>query len=196
MSRLVALLALVWLAVAAAGGEIIRWLANERFHAAADYVPYIAGGVFFYGVLHLANTGLLLAKRLSWAALWWLAGGVVCGLLNLALAPSYGGMGAAVTQTASFAFVSIGILSTSQAKFRIYLDWSRLAMVMLIVVTAGMLLAPPWHGMPPLSLLLKLPIAIAVAAMVIFLIAHDWCIKGISYLRAPSVARSLPPKQS
>ena len=104
MSRLVALMALIWLVVAAAGGDIVRWLANERFHAAADYVPYIAGGVFFYGVLHLANTGLLLAKQLNWAALWWLAGGLVCTLLNLALVPRYGGVGAAVTQSRELRF--------------------------------------------------------------------------------------------
>jgi O-antigen/teichoic acid export membrane protein len=195
MSRLVALLALVWLAVAAAGGEIIRWLANERFHAAADYVPYIAGGVFFYGVLHLANTGLLLAKRLSWAALWWLAGGVVCGLLNLTFVPNYGGIGAAVTQTASFAFVCMGVLCTSQAKLPIHLDWPRLAIVILIVVTAGTLLAPAWHGIPHLSLLMKLPIGIAVAVIVAFVMARDWCTKGIGYLRRSPATRSIEPNQ-
>ncbi|MCC6134850.1 MAG: hypothetical protein IT491_05670 [Gammaproteobacteria bacterium] len=47
MSRLIAAMALIWLVVAATGGDIIRWLANERFHATADVVPYIAGGVFF-----------------------------------------------------------------------------------------------------------------------------------------------------
>ena len=188
MSRLVALLALIWLAVAAAGGDIVRWLANERFHAAADYVPYIAGGVFFYGVLHLANTGLLLAKQLNWAALWWLAGGLVCTLLNLALVPRYGGVGAAVTQTASFAFISVGILATSQAKFRLHLDWSRLAAAVLIILPAGVFLAPSWHGTAPVSLLMKLPIGIAVAVIVVWLIAPDWCIKGIGYLRRWTVA--------
>ena len=77
--------------VAAAGGDIVRWLANERFHAAADYVPYIAGGVFFYGVSLLAESASLLAKQLNWAALWWLVGGLVCTLLNLALVPRYDG---------------------------------------------------------------------------------------------------------
>jgi O-antigen/teichoic acid export membrane protein len=191
MSRLVALLALIWLVIAAAGGDIVRWLANERFHTAADYVPYIAAGVFFYGVLHLANTGLLLAKQLNWAALWWLAGGLFCALLNLALVPRYGGVGAAVTQTASFAFISIGILSTSQAKFPIHLDWSRLAVAMLIIVPAGVFLTPPWHGTAPSSLLMKLPIEIGVAVIVALLMAPDWCIKGVDYLRRWAVTRGL-----
>jgi O-antigen/teichoic acid export membrane protein len=191
MSRLVILLALIWLAVAAAGGDIVRWLANERFHAAADYVPYIAGGVFFYGVLHLANTSLLLAKQLYWATLWWLAGGLVCTLLNFALVPRYGGLGAAVAQAASFGFISLGILATSQAKFPIYLDWSRLATAVLIILPAGVFLAPPWHGTAPFSLLMKLPIGIAVVLMVALFMVPDWCIKGINYLRLLAVTWSL-----
>jgi O-antigen/teichoic acid export membrane protein len=183
MSRVVALLALIWLVVAAAGGDIVRWLANERFQAAADYVPYIAGGVFFYGVLHLANTGLLLAKQLNWAALWWVAGALICTLLNLALVPRYGGVGAAVTQAASFAFISLGILATSQAKCHLHLDWSRLAAAVLIILPTGVFLAPPWHGTAPFSLLMKLPIGIAVAVIVALLMAPDWCIKGIDHLR-------------
>jgi O-antigen/teichoic acid export membrane protein len=183
MSRLAALMAVIWLAVAAAGGDMVRWLANERFHAAADYVPYIAGGVFFYGVLKLANTGLLLAKQLNWVALWWLAGGLVSTLLNLALVPRYGGAGAAVTQSASFGLISIAILATSQAKFRIHLDWSRLATALLVILAAGVLLAPPWHKTAPYSLLMKLPIGIAVAVIVAWLMAPDWCVKGIDYLR-------------
>ncbi len=183
MSRLVALMAVIWLAVAAAGGDMVRWLANERFHAAADYVPYIAGGVFFYGVLRLANTGLLLAKQLNWAALWWLAGGVVCALLNLVLVPRFGGMGAAVTQSASFGFISLAILATSQTKIRIHLDWSRLAMAMVVILAAGAFLARPWHVTATYSLLMKLPIGIAVAAIVAWMMAPDWCVKGVDYLR-------------
>jgi O-antigen/teichoic acid export membrane protein len=183
MSRLIAAMAIVWLAAAAAGGDIVRWLANERFHAAADYVFYIAGGVFFYGVLRLANTGLLLANQLKWGALWWLAGGLVCALLNLALVPSYGGVGAAITQSVSFAFIALGILASSQAKFSVHLDWSRLATTILVVLAAGVFLAPPWHRTAPLSLLMKLPIGIAVAVVVAWIMAPDWCVKGVDYLR-------------
>jgi O-antigen/teichoic acid export membrane protein len=183
MSRLVAAMALIWLVVAAAGGDIVRWLANERFHAAAGYVPYIAGGVFFYGVLHLANTGLLLAKKLNWAALWWFAGGLVCALLNLTLVPKLGGIGAAITQSISFAFISLGILITSQTMFRVHLDWGRLAMVLTIVMAAGVLMAQPWRQSAAFSLMLKMPVGLTVAALVAWMMAADWCVKGIEYLR-------------
>ena len=115
--------------------------------------------------------------------MWWLAGGLVCTLLNLALVPRYGGVGAAVTQSASFGLISLAILATSQAKFRIHLDWSRLATAMLVILAAGVFLAPPWHGTAPYSLLMKFPIGIAVAVIVAWTTAPDWCVKGIDYLR-------------
>jgi len=183
MSRLVVAMAIIWLAATAAGGDIVRWLANERFHAAAGYVPYIAGGVFFYGLLRLANTGLLLAKQLQWSAFWWLLGGLVCLVLNLLLVPRYGGMGAAVTQSISFAFIAVGIFATAQTKFRILLDWGRLAAVMLVVLAAGAFLERPWHAAPFFSLLMKLPIGIAVAVIVTWMTAPDWCAKAVDHLR-------------
>ena len=182
MDRLVVVMALIWLAVAAAGGDIVRWLANESFHAAADYVPYIAGGVFFYGVLRLADTGLLIAKQLNWAALWWLAGGVVCTLLNVALVPRYGGVGAAITQSIGFAFMSIGILSTAQTKFPLCLGWSRLAINIAMILAAGLVMIHPWHATALMSLLMKLPFGIVVAAISVWITAPDWCAQAMEYL--------------
>jgi O-antigen/teichoic acid export membrane protein len=183
MSRLVVLMALIWLMVVASGGDIIRWMANERFHAASEYVPYIAGGVFFYGISQLAFTGLMLVKQLKWTALWWLLGGPICVLLNLVLVPKYGGKGAAMTQSLSFAFISLGILATSQTMFRIALDWTRLAPTLMIVLLAGVLLAPSWSQIPFVSLLLKLPIGLAVSVIGAWLIAPDWCSKATAYLQ-------------
>jgi O-antigen/teichoic acid export membrane protein len=188
MSRLLVVMALIWLVVAAAGGDIVRWLANERFHAAADYVPYIAGGVFFYGVLRLADTGLLIAKQLNSAILWWLAGGVVCTLFNVAMVPRYGGVGAAITQSISFAFMSIGILSTAQTKYPLYLGWNRLAINMAIILTAGLFMIPPWHATALISLLMKLPFGIVVAAISVWITAPDWCAQAIGYLCGKELA--------
>ncbi|MCX7166527.1 MAG: lipopolysaccharide biosynthesis protein [Rhodocyclales bacterium] len=178
MSRLVAAMALIWLMATAAGGDIVRLLANERFHASADFVPFIAGGVFFYGTSQLALYGLVLVKQFKWAAVWWLVGGLVCALLNFILVQRLGGLGAAITQSASFAFIAIGILATSQAKYRVRLDWGRLGAVIGLVFFAGLFLAPTWHTSPSASLLMKFPLGVAVAAITSWLIAPDWCDRG------------------
>ena len=189
MSRLIAAMALIWLVVAAAGGDIIRWLANERFHAAADVVPYIAGGVFFYGVSHLAYSGLLLANKLKLAALWWFAGGVVCTMLNYTLVPIYAGLGAAITQSASFAFICIGILATSQIKYRLQFDWGHLSVVMMIIVVSGFFLAHSWFEIASISLLLKIPFGFIVAVIVFWLMAPDWFIKLIEIFQLSIIKR-------
>jgi len=190
MSRLVAAMALIWLMAAAAGGDIVRWLANERFHASAEFVPFIAAGVFFYGTSQLALYGLVLVKQFKWAAVWWFVGGLVCTLLNFELVPRYGGLGAATTQSISFAFISLSILVTSQGTFRVHLTWSRLAMVLSLVVAAGVFMTPAWHGSAPFSLLMKLPIGIAVASITAWVMAPDWCVRGIDYCRGIGIERS------
>lgn len=181
MSRLVAAMALIWLIADAAGGDVVRWLANERFHASAEFVPFIAGGVFFYGTSQLALYGLILAKQFKWAALWWFVGGLVCTLLNFALVPRYAGLGAAITQSLSFAFISLVIITTSQVMYRMQLAWKHLGTVMAIILSAGVLLAPSWHATASLSLLMKLPFGIAVATITAWVMAPDWCARGIKY---------------
>ncbi len=183
LSRLVAGLALVWLAVTAAGGDVVRWLADERFHDAANFVPYIAAGVFFYGVAHLANVGLLLAKRLQWSAVWWLAGGVLCMAGNTILVPRYGGAGAAVMQALSFGFIAAGILGVSQRIYSLVIEWRRLVVVTGLVALAGVAMAPPWHAVPVLSLLAKLPLGLLSVLVVARVSAADWFSRGLDILR-------------
>jgi len=188
MSRIVAAMALIWLMGSAAGGDIIRCLADARFHTSAQFVPFIAGGVFFYGTSQLALYELVLVNQFKWAALWWFVGGLVCAVLNLTLVPRYAGGGAALAQSVSFAFICIAIFTTSQAKYSIQLTWSRLAIVMLADLVAGVFLASPWHRTAPVSLLMKVPVIMAVASITAWVIAPDWCAGGIKYLRRPKLA--------
>ena len=182
MRRLLAAMAVIWLVVAAAGGDIVRLLANERFHASAEFVPFIAGGVFFYGTLQLNVFELILVKQYKWAALWWFVGGVVCTLLNIVMVPRWSGLGASIAQSADFAFISFGILAISQAKYPIQLAWWRLTTVMLTILIAGLFLAPRWHAVPAVSLLMKFPIEFALVSFTAWVTAPDWCARGSEYI--------------
>lgn len=183
MSRLIAGAAVIWLAVTAAGGDMVRLLADERFHEAGNYVGWIAGGVFFYGVMQFGSVGLLLSRRLSLAIVWWVLGGVLCVLLNLLLIPALGGLGAAITQAATFAFVAGGILGTSQRIYAMQLEWKASLRAAALVVILGVVMAPPWHPQPVVSLLLKLPVGIVATLLVGRLVANDWLQRGIVELR-------------
>lgn len=183
MSRLVAGTAVIWLAVTAAGGDLVRLLADARFHEAGGYVGWIAGGIFFYGVMQFGSVGLLLSKRLSLAIAWWLLGGVVCVLLNIVLIPRFGGLGAAITQAVTFAVAGGGILVTSQRIYAMQLEWGPFIRSAVLVILLGVVMEPSWHAQPIVSLLLKLPVGIAATLVIARLVANDWLQRGISDLR-------------
>ena len=188
MSRLIAALSLVWLIVASLGSDVLLLLTDAKFHAAAVYVPYIAGGVFFYGVFQLANTNLLLGKRLVWSAFWWVVGGVVCVVLNITLVPTLGALGAAVTQTISFAFISATVFTVAQRLWPVRIRGKRLALTLALVASGGFLMAVPWHQTPLVSLALKVPCTVAVASIIAWLMAPDWCGLCLRYISKRAVA--------
>lgn len=171
--RLVVGFACVWLAITAAGGDVIRLLAAPAFHDSATLVPYIAAGVFFHGVIHLANANLLLMKRLSYSMWWWIAGGVFCILLNLVLVPWLGMLGAALTQTFSFALIAGGIVLGAQKIYPLQLNGRRLGLVLAGVLVTGISMFPAWGSTPTLSLLLKLPVGALAVVAVFRLIAPE-----------------------
>ena len=178
--RLVAGLMVAWVAVTAAGADAIRLIADPRFHAGGSYVPWLAGGVFFYGVASLSNTGLLLRKDLRPAVGWWTAGSIADVGLTVLLVIRYGAAGAAFAACASFAFIAGGVMWSSQKRFRLAVPWSRLAAAALVAVLAGVSMFPPWASAPFPSLLRKLPVGLAVGSLLLWVVAPDWMRRLIS----------------
>jgi O-antigen/teichoic acid export membrane protein len=179
--RIVAGLAVVWLAITAAGGDAVRLLASPKFHDASLVIPFIAGAVFFHGLLHLAKAGLLLKKKLHHSVRWYLAGAVLCVIMNMLLIPTLGRLGAAITQTAAFAVIAIGIIFNSQRLYPVKLRTFRLTIILFSIVILGMLMRPAWYSTPWISLLIKFPVGL-MAAFLVF-----------EYM-APNIIRSLTQK--
>ena len=101
---------------------------------------------------------------------------------NWILVPDHGGFGAAIAQCASFAFISLGILATSQIKYPIRVEWVRLTIVMALILGAGLCLTPSWHENPPFSILLKLPFGMVAAIIVFWIAAPDWSVRALERL--------------
>jgi O-antigen/teichoic acid export membrane protein len=170
---LVAALAIVWLSITAAGGDAVRLLASPFFHDASTVVPAIAGAVFFHGILHLANAGLLLNNKLRYSVWWWLIGAAICVIMNIALIPKLGIFGASISQTASIAVISIGIFISSQRLYHVKLRSFRLLSVLFCVFVFGMIMQSAWSDIPWMSLLFKIPFGAAVALFVFLAIAPN-----------------------
>ena len=127
-TRLLIVMMLVWLGVAIVGSDLLRWLTNDRFHIGTELVPWLASSVFFYGVYHLANTGLFLGRKLKWSALAWAMAGVVSLIANAVWVPRYGAMAAAAVQCGTFAGLALSVWLLSQRIHPLPLPIRRIAM--------------------------------------------------------------------
>ncbi len=168
------LLCLVWLMVASIGGDTIRLLADSRFHGGAAYVPWIAGGVYFYGMAQLANTGLIISKDMKPAANLWFIGGVLNIILNYFMIRVWGAHGAAVTNCLSFSVIYFGVMWKSLKLFKMNLAWKKLLAGAVVVLMCGVIMGPPWNNRPLLSICLKLPLYIMICIFLVKFILPGW----------------------
>lgn len=156
----------VWVVVSALGGEIVRLLASSAFHDAAELIPFIAGAVLFHGIIHLFNTSLLLINRLVYAIRWWLIGGIISIALNILLIPSFGRLGAAVTQALTLGIIATGILYAAQKYYPLRLNWWRIVTCATLALVAVGFLQKAWNISPLNSILYKVPVLIFVLALI------------------------------
>lgn len=173
--RLVVGLGVVWLAVASMGGDLLRLLTHENYHSGAATIPWLAGGVFFYGVAALANTGLLIAGKMKWAAYFWILGGILSFSLNMSLIPRSGMLGAAVSQCISHLSIALGIGLISWRLYPLDVRWRRLGTVGLGGMLAGVVMSIPWYANPFVSLAIKAPFVAIVSLSIAWLITPGWC---------------------
>lgn len=181
--RMVVGLALAWVAVAAAGGDVLRLLAAPQFHPGTVYIPWLAGGVFFYGLAALANTAFILRNRMRVVAWVWVAGAVVSLGLNALLVSYLSALGAALTQCFSYGLIALAILAASRRILPMPIDWGRLGLCLGLALIAGVPLSLEWAFNPLLSLLIKLPAGIIVSVVLMRIIAPDWYQRIPGYLR-------------
>lgn len=168
---LAALLLIVAVAVAAAGGDVIRWIADPRFHPAVVVVPWLAAGVLFYGCLHIGSSLLVLVRKLHWAALAWVAALLASLALNAWLVPAHGMLGAALVQAASFLLVMALVWAAVLRFDSLRLQWMRLAVGFVVAIAAGVAMQAPWVEVPWLSLVLKMPVGLLFAVACMWVVA-------------------------
>ncbi len=163
---ILAAMACIWLAVSAAGGDLVRLLTAKSFHDGTFVIPFIAAGVFFHGVAQLSNTVYLLERRVHCTIFWWVGGAAVNLMLCLFLVPRLGLLGAASGQFVSLIVIALG-LSMGTKLILSHIRWIRLVVIALTVSAAAIFMAPAWAASPFLSLCLKFPVGVVVAIFII-----------------------------
>jgi O-antigen/teichoic acid export membrane protein len=183
--RLVVGLAVAWLMVASIGGDLLRLLTHENYHSGAVIIPWLAGGIFFYSVTSLANTGLWIAGKMKWSAYFWILGAIFNFLLNMFLIPLGGMLGAAISQCISYLSIAVAVGLISWRLYPLDVRWLRLGIVGLGGTLAGTVLSIPWHANPFVSLAIKSPFVVIVSWTIAWLIAADWCNRLLRLLPMP-----------
>ena len=175
LARLLAtVMLIVFLAVASAGGDIIRLFADARFHSAAAVVPWLAAGVLFYGWMHVGNTLLILHSRLHLAAWAWGVALVLSLGLNLWLVPISGSKGAALTQAVAYFVVMVLVwMAVLRVERLPSMQWFRLMAVFAAAAAAATTMHGAWDTNPLVSLSLKLPPGLFLAALCSWLLAPE-----------------------
>jgi O-antigen/teichoic acid export membrane protein len=132
--------ALVWMLIAGFCPELIRLLVDARYFSAISVVPWIAGGVFFYGCAHLFNTVFLLERRLTTTAKIWLVAVLFSLAANAWAVPRYGMIGAAAVQCFAFACVAIMQAGFSYRLRKIGVFTPTLLLWLAVIISVGVAL--------------------------------------------------------
>jgi len=131
----------VAVALAAFAHPILAVLTTDEFVGAAAAVGPLALGVAAFATTQVTAGGISIMKRTSYLALYmWLAAALNLGL-NLALVPAFGMLGAAWAMVASYVFMTLAYLFTTQRLWPI--DYDRRRAVVGAVLTIAFVAATP-----------------------------------------------------
>jgi O-antigen/teichoic acid export membrane protein len=176
--RLMASMLAVWFFLTAIGGDVLKFITANEFHAGAAYIPLLAGGFFFYGLASLNSTALFLENRMRIAAFVWIIGGFLNIFLNLIIVRFYGAFGAAFVQCMSFAIISFFIFILSQQTLRLLINWCRMFKLVTFVICLSLFTMNPWSDVPLISIICKIPVVfLCISLITLKVILRNYPIK-------------------
>lgn len=171
--QLAVVLLIVMVFFGSIGGPLLRLFTAPSFHSGTSYIPWLACGVFFYGLAGLGNLPFFLVGKMDRvAAFWGLAAGL-CLILNSLMIPFLGGLGAAVAQMLTFLALGLLTLAAGRSLMSLPLRWGRLSLALLLglaglFVSACMTIANPFA-----ELILQMMVSVLLGLFLAWLISPD-----------------------
>lgn len=145
--RLALALALVWVAIATLGPPALHLLTAPSFHSGSVFIPWLAAGVFFYGLAGLGNLPFFLIGKMEAVVFFWLLGAAATLGGDALLVPKLGGLGAAMAQAIAFALLALLTLSLGRRVLVMPIRWLLLgtaavtALIWILIADAWMISA-------------------------------------------------------
>ncbi len=137
------------------GEDIISIIATEKYAPFARLLPFLLFGLFFYGMFQaIISSVLLLVKKTGLISKLTCCWGVVNLLLNFALIPYWGLLGAAISTAATYILLCLSAFIISRRYIKIAIDFMAISKAVIFsMVMLGVLDA---MGNSPIALSLKI----------------------------------------
>ena len=155
-------------ALTVAGTPLVHLMAHPDFAAAAGVIPLVAIAYLLGGMASYLGTGLIVANRTRVIALVMSVGAAVNIVLNIALIPALGMMGAALSTIASFAANAALMLWAVSRWYPIRIEYDRLAKIavaVLLPLLVGWQIhcgSPVWELLSRGAILLTAPLVLLI----------------------------------
>lgn len=158
--------------------EVIMLLASEKYAAATQFLPYLLGGMVFWGFIPIYGAGIYIYKKTKLLAGMTFIALVLNIGLNLILIPRIKLHGAAIATLLSYIFLIIAVVLCAFRYLKFSIDYRILAkslfasLVMYIVLVS----MNSWSGLS--ALLIKISIGMTIYVLVV--LALDRKLRGIA----------------
>jgi O-antigen/teichoic acid export membrane protein len=126
--------------------ELIHIMAPASYDNAVAVVSWVAASQLFLAIYLVLSIGLMINKKtyhLAWIAVF--AGGLNL-LLNFALIPFIGILGAAISTFVSYAALAISAYFVGKSSFDIQVDWRRLGKLSLVIGLVALVILAAEHS--------------------------------------------------
>jgi O-antigen/teichoic acid export membrane protein len=114
--------------------DIVKWLIGSRYHAGLGVVPILLLSHLLLGVYYNLSVWYKLTNRTTWGAIIAVGGALLTLVLNILLIPIMGYWGAALTNLACYALMTIVSYIWGQKHYPIPYQTSRLLAYMAIAI--------------------------------------------------------------
>lgn len=164
-------------------------LADEKFHSAADYAPYIILAYIFFAWGHYCDFGIFLREKTKYMAYTEVISAFVIVLLYMALIPRMDVLGAALATLIGYFFRFVLLTAVSFTLYRMKLPWLRMGTLLIICFSFASLVQ-----FRDLSLYYSIPIKLGLTSMFGLALYFSPLVKGEERREVNSTVLSLLKK--
>lgn len=143
-------------AISIFGQEILRIFTTPKFYPAAAVIGPLALAMVFSSSNQVTSIGLTISRKTKYFAFYTFLAAVLNIILNFALIPKHGMVGAAWATASSYLFLTIAYYLASERFIHLEIDWQKIFKLVLLSL-AVILLAPYlWRFSFSINLIIKI----------------------------------------